>query len=108
MTTPAVDRPNPLQAVAAKVGTAVSAATAVLGAAVAFGLLTAAQAEAISATGQALPGAVMALGTIAGAVIPLIGGVIAAFSTAAVGKHEVTPVSDPRDNAGNLLTPEGT
>jgi hypothetical protein len=101
-----VDRPNPLGAVAQKVGVAWSAAAAVLGAAVSFGVLSAAQAEALNAVGMALPGAIVALGTIAGAVIPLLGGVAAAFGVAKVGKHEVTPVADPRDDQGRALTPD--
>lgn len=105
MTTPPVDRPNPLQGVANKVGTAWAAVAAVLGAAVSFGVLSAAQAEALTALGQTLPGTIVALGTIAGAVIPLLGGIVSAFATAKVGKHEVTPTADPRDNFGNKLVP---
>lgn len=105
MSTP-VERPNPLREVASKVGTAWSAVSAVIGAAVSFGLLTAAQAEALADTGEALPGVIMALGTIAGAVIPLLGGIVASFQTVKVGKDHVTPVSSPRDNDGNVLTPD--
>lgn len=105
MSTP-VERPNPLREVANKVGTAWSAVSAVIGAAVSFGLLTAAQAEALADTGEALPGVIMALGTIAGAVIPLLGGIVASFQTVKVGKDHVTPVSSPRDNDGNVLTPD--
>jgi hypothetical protein len=105
MSTP-VERPNPLREVANKVGTAWSAVAAVVGAATSFGLLTSAQAEALAATGEALPGIVLALGTIAGALIPLAGGIVASFSTVKVAKDHVTPVSDPRDNEGNKLTPD--
>lgn len=104
--TPSVDRPNPLRTIAASVGTAWAAVSAVLGAAVSFGVLTAAQAEALNATGVALPGFVLAIGTIAGALFPLLGGVAAAFGTAKSGRDVVTPVSDPVDNQGRRLTPD--
>lgn len=98
-------RPNPLAEAASKVGTAWSAAAGVVGALVAFGVLTAAQGSAISAAGDAAPATVVALGTIIAGVTPLISGIIASFRTASAAREKVTPVADPRDDHGNALIP---
>lgn len=105
MTAP-TDRPNPLAKAAQNAASLATAIHGILGAAVAFGLLTGAQSEAIDATGQALPGWLLALGTIAGAVFPVLAAVQAAFTTAKTAKGDVTPVADPRDHAGRALTPD--
>lgn len=102
------DRPNPLAEVASKVGVAWSAAGGLISALVTFGVLTAAQGDAVTAAGAAAEGTVTALGTVIAGVLPLIAGIVSAFRTAAAGKDKVTPVDDPRDNAGNPLTPAGS
>lgn len=99
------NRPNPLQEVASKVGAAWAAVSAVVGALVTFGVFTVAQGEVINATGTAIPQAIEAVGVVVGGLIPLIGSIVAAFHTAFAGKDHVTPVSSPRDNAGNDLVP---
>lgn len=90
------DRPNPLGAAASKVGTAWSAAAAVVSALVSFAVLTAAQGDAIQAAGAAAPDTITALGTLIAGVLPLISGVVASFRTAAAAKDHVTPIADPR------------
>lgn len=100
-----VDRPNPLKDAASKVGTAWSAASGVVSALVAYGALSVAQGDAITAAGQAAEGTVTALGTVLAGVLPLITGVVTAFRTSAAAKDHVTPVADPRDNTGQPLIP---
>jgi hypothetical protein len=90
------DRPNPLGTAASKVGTAWSAAAGVVGALVAFGVLSSAQADALNAAGSAAPDALVALGTLIAGVVPLVSGVVASFRTAAAARDHVTPVADPR------------
>lgn len=98
-----VERPNPLRK-AASIATAVwSAAGAVVGLAVQFSVLTAAQGAAITDIGNALPGWILALGALAGAVIPFVAALGSAFHTASAAKQDVTPVSDPRDVDGHKL-----
>ena len=98
-------RPNPLGAVASKVGVAWSAAAGVVGALVTFGVLTGVQGDAITAAGQAAEGTVTATGTVLAGVLPLIAGVVASFRTASAGKEVVTPVEDPRAADGTPLVP---
>lgn len=100
-----VDRPNPLKDAASKVGTAWSAASGVVSALVAYGVLNVAQGDAVTAAGESAQSTVTALGTVLAGVLPLITGLITAFRTSAAAKDHVTPVSDPRDNAGQPLTP---
>lgn len=101
-----VNRPNPLAEVASKVGVAWSAAGGVLSALVAFGALSAAQGDAITAAGAAAEGTVTALGTVIAGVLPLVTGIVSAFRTTSAGKEHVTPVADPRDDQGRSLTPD--
>jgi len=99
------DRPNPLNEVASKVGAAWSAIAGLVGALVAFGVLTAAQGQAITAVGEVAPTVVTALGTLVAGLMPLIGGLVASFRTVKVGREYVTPISDPAtvvtDSMGN-------
>lgn len=101
----ALERPNPLVEVASKVGVAWSAISGVLGALVTYGVLTGAQGDAITAAGAEAQDTITAFGTALGGVLPLIAGIVAAFSTAKIGKAKVTPVEDPRDNNGTPLVP---
>lgn len=98
-----VERPNPLDS-AAKVATAIAGSLgAIVGLAIQFGLLSAAQGQAVTDIGQALPGWLIALGSIAAAVIPLLSALAASFSTAKTGSQAVTPNADPRDIDGHKL-----
>ena len=99
-------RPNPLGEVASKVGVAWASASGLVTGAVTYGLLTTAQGDAITAAGAAAQDTVTALGTVVAVVLPLIGAVISSFRTAAAGRDHVTPITSPRDNDGNPLTPD--
>lgn len=101
------NRPNPLSEIASKVGVAWSAAGALVSALVAYGALSAAQGEALTAAGAAAQDTVTAVGVVVAGVLPLITGVVSAFRTTTAGREHVTPVTDPRDEHGNLLTPAG-
>lgn len=94
-------RPNPLAKVASSVGVAVSAASGVVFALVAFGVLTSLQGDAVQTFGAAAPGTITALGTVIAGIAPLIAGIVASFRTAAAGKDHVTPVSSPMGLNGN-------
>jgi len=102
---PSSERPNPLADAASKVGVAVAAASGVVSALVAFGLLTSIQGEAVQTFGNAAPDTITALGTVIAGIFPLISAVIASFRTAAAARDHVTPSLDPRglDAAGNLV-----
>ena len=100
-----VDRPNPLKDVAARIGAIWAGLSAIVGLAVTFGIFTAAQGAAINNLGTAIPNVIVALGVIAGTVIPLVGSLVAAFHVAARGKDKVTPVISPMNNEGELLVP---
>ena len=89
------ERPNPLGNAASHAGTAWSGVAGLIGALVTFGTLTSAQGDAINAAGAALSPTIIALGTVLAGVIPLIGGIVASFRTAAAARDHVTPVSDP-------------
>lgn len=97
---------NPLSDVAKKIGTGWSAIAGVVGALVTYGVLSGAQGDAITAVGAQAQDTVTAFGTVLGGVLPLISGVIAAFSTAKTGERHVTPIADPRNNDGQKLTPD--
>lgn len=99
------ERPNPLGDAASKAGTAWSGVAGLLGALVTFGTLTSAQGDAIGAAGNALSPTIIALGTVLAGVIPLIGGIVASFRTAAAARDHVTPVSDPMVAVGGTLVP---
>lgn len=96
---------NPLTEIASKIGTGWSALSGVIGALVSYGVLSGAQGEALTAAGAQAQDTVTAFGTVLGGVLPLIAGVVSAFSTAKVGEGKVTPVADPRANDGTPLVP---
>lgn len=99
------DRPNPLGEAASRTGAAWAAASGLVGALVTFGVLSAAQANAVTAAGDALPTTITAIGTLIAGVMPIVAGLISAFRTAAVARNHVTPIRDPRDDQGNPLSP---
>lgn len=100
------ERPNPLSKAASSVGVAWSGVSGLVSALVAFGALTAAQGDAVTAAGESAQGTVTALGTVLAGVLPLIAGIVAAFRTTAAARDQVTPVADPRNDAGQPLTPD--
>lgn len=87
-------RPTPLDDAASKVsktvGTLSALATALAGAGIA--LISAEQADALTALLGAVPG-----------VVALVGAVLAAFRVRDVAKPDVTPVADPRADDGTPL-----
>jgi len=93
---PDADRPNPLQDAANKTAKVWGLIVAVLGAASTFGIITVAQEDAVLALGDQLKPTVLVVGTLAGALIPLLGNLIGAFRTAKAARPNVTPVDDPR------------
>lgn len=99
------DRPNPLAKVAATVGGVVATLAGIVGTLVQLGVLNATQADAISAAGAAAEPTLNATGLLIGGLLPLISALVAAFSTVKIGKQDVTPVSSPMDNHGNVLIP---
>lgn len=100
-------RPNPLATVALTVGTAVTGLIGLVGAGVAFGLLSQEQAAAIAIAGTQLPDTILAVGGVVTLISTLIGGVVASFATAKVGAGQVTPISSPATedpaNPGQLV-----
>jgi len=88
---------NPLQGVAATVTKVVGVVSAALTALVGWGVVTAAQDDAV----------IGLLGTIPG-VITMAGTAIAAFQTATRGEQHVTPLADPRAADGTPLVPDPT
>lgn len=88
-------RPNPLGAAASKVGTAWAGIAGLVSALVAFGVLTAAQGSSITMAGETAPGTVTALGTLIAGIMPVVGGVVAAFRTTDAARDHVTPVTSP-------------
>ena len=102
------DRPNPLKDIATKVGAGWAAAAGVVGALGSYGLLTSVQTDAVVAVGEALDDTVLALGVVAGGVLPLVTALVAAFGTAAKGEKVATPSADPVDVDGvPLVRPDG-
>lgn len=101
-----VPRPNPLSDAASKVGTAWSAAAAVVAYLVTSGALTLAQGEAIVAAGEAAPEIITQVGGVVAGLIALGGGIVSAFRSTGAAKDQVTPIRDPRNDAGQALTPD--
>lgn len=101
------DRPNPLGKAAKAAGGVWAAVSGIVGALAMFGVLSSAQAQAIRAFGDGLPGWLMAIGVLLGAIIPAGGSLLAAFRTKAKAEPGVTPVDDPRrlDPVSGTLVP---
>jgi hypothetical protein len=88
-------RPMPVADVAGKVATWTAGLGALVVSLVGFGVLTAVQGDALTGLLGAIPG-----------VVAWISTAVAAFRVAAKATPLVTPVSDPRNNAGVKLVPE--
>jgi hypothetical protein len=93
MTTP--DRPRPVASAANWAQKTLGMIGAMATAAAGYGILAAAQNDAIQGLLGAIPG-----------VIALVSNFLVAFGVTQKAEPEVTPISDPRDNAGNMLTPD--
>lgn len=100
-----MERPNPLGNAANKVGALWALIASGVSGLLAFAGLSAMQAHAIMAVGDSLPVLITLVGTVIAAVMPLVSGLIASHRTVAAARDFVTPIADPRDNAGNALVP---
>jgi len=76
------------------VGTTVTLLGSVATAAVGWGVLTAAEGDAVAGLLGLIPGAVTAAT-----------GLLTAFGVLGTAERQTTPVADPRDNDGNQLVP---
>lgn len=104
MTTPAVDRPNPIRDAILAVAPAVSALLGVVTFLVQYGILTPSQGEALNDAGQLVVSSASPLASIVSALFVAFTGVAASFAVGKVAKTKVTPVEDPRDNHSRPLT----
>ena len=100
-------RPNPLGKAAAQVSAVYAALSSLIGIAAWFGILNSTQVDALHTLGQVLPDTIVALGTILSILMGAGTALAAAFHTAGKAKSEVTPVADPRNDAGQPLVPAG-
>ncbi|HVK25073.1 MAG TPA: hypothetical protein VM677_27245 [Actinokineospora sp.] len=96
MTIPITTRPRPLVTVARQITKGVTVISALITSLVGVGIVTAAQGDAVTGLLGAIPG-------IVGGVF----GVLAAFGVVRGGEPLVTPSSDPRDDRGVRLVPDG-
>lgn len=101
----ATERPAPLDHAARTTGAIWSVVSALGFALIAHGVLSAAQADALTATAQQGADAVVAWGTGIAGVAGLAAGLLASFRTAIDARDNVTPVTDPRTIDGAPLIP---
>lgn len=101
-----VERPNPLMAVAMKIGPAWGALSGLIVALVPLGILSAEQADAVSYLGDSVVSSTSVLAPVVGGVIAAFLHVLQSFAQAKVSKSDVTPSADPRDDQGRRLTPD--
>jgi hypothetical protein len=89
-----IDRPTPLRDAASAVQKGLGMIGALATAAAGYGIITAAQGDAVQGLLGAIPG-----------VVALVSNFLVAFGIVNKAEPQVTPVSDPIDAAGNKLTP---
>lgn len=106
MSAPVSDRPNPLMRVAALVGPATAALSAMVVFLAGSGILTAEQADAVDQFGQAVNTTAPTVASVVSALIAAGGVLVGTFAHAKLAKGSVTPVEAPRDNQGRPLTPD--
>ncbi|CAL9607984.1 hypothetical protein SUDANB95_05531 [Actinosynnema sp. ALI-1.44] len=87
-------RPRPILDAFKSVGSAVALLGSVVTALVGWGVLSAAQGDAVAGLLGAIPG-----------VVTLVTALLAAFGVVRKSEGQVTPLSDPRDNDGTELVP---
>jgi len=101
------NRPNPLAKAATVVGAVVAGLAGLIGAAVQIGIVSPAQADAMSTAGAQLPTLLTSAGGVVTLATGIVAGLLGAFGTAALGKKDVTPVSSPAiedpNNPGALI-----
>lgn len=88
------ERPRPLQDAASRIRLTLGILGTITSALVGFGVLSVVQGDALTGLWGALLGLVTPVFVI-----------LAAFGVVRAGEPQVTPLSDPRDNDGNKLTP---
>lgn len=88
------NRPRPLLSAAATVTQVQGIASAVLTALVGWGIVSAVQGDALQGLLGALPG-----------LVTMIGNVLIAFGVVRRAESQVTPLVDPRNDAGERLRP---
>lgn len=97
---------EPLSAAAKKVAALVAPLSGVVSALVAYGALTAVQADAVNGALSSISPTIVAVGTVIAGLAPIVASLAAAFGTASAARPDVTPTADPRDDDGVRLTPE--
>lgn len=97
MTTPTEPRPRPIYAAAVDVSRVTGLLGSILTALTGWGILSAEQGDALVGLLGAIPGAVS-----------LVFAVLVAFHVVRRAEPLVTPLSDPRDDAGRPLVVEGS
>lgn len=90
-------RPRPIMDAFKSVGTAVAFIGSVVTSLVGWGVLSATQGDAVNGLLGAIPGAV-----------GLVTALLSAFGVVKSAEPKVTPVDDPRNNAGQPLVVNGT
>lgn len=90
-----IPRPTPVRDVAGKVATWTAGLGALVASLVGFGILTVVQGDALTGLLGAIPG-----------IVTWVASAVAAFRVASKAQPLVTPVADPRTNAGVRLIPE--
>lgn len=88
------ERPRPLVDAATWVARVTGLVGTVVTALAGWGIVTAAQGDAVTGLLGAIPG-----------VVTLVATVLAAFGVVRRAEPQVTPLSDPRDNQGQALRP---
>ncbi len=92
MVAPIDTRPRPIKDAFDSVGSFINTIASIVVAGVGFGIVTAAESDAVVGLLGLIPG-----------VITALGGVITAVKVRNKAEPQVTPISDPRDHAGNRL-----
>lgn len=105
MSTPVSDRPNPIMAAVASVGSAVSAVLGVVAFLVQYGVLTPEQGQALNDAGTVIVADANPTGSIISGLFVAFTGIAASFAAGKVAKQKTTPVEDPRDSLGRPLVP---
>lgn len=93
MTNP--NRPTPIRDAASSVQKGLGMIGALATAAAGYGILAAAQNDAIQGLLGAIPG-----------LVALVSNFLTAFGIVRQAEPKVTPIASPQDNAGNALTPD--
>lgn len=87
-------RPRPILEAFKSVGSAVALLGSVITSLVGWGVLSATQGDAVNGLLGAIPG-----------LVALVTSLLAAFGVVKSSESKVTPLQDPRDNAGQELVP---